>query len=320
MGLAASFTDTFRKVALTAQRAGVRAIRALGTLLSVPMLNAVTWLPAAVWALIEFRTDRKAFRAWSRFPPKWHPHCALFTFVQTIGFAHARLVYLWPDRLTQPRWLKRCRLQAKFDLKKLLESDRPIIFVSLHFGPFRSLPYWLRAHGIPTTTLVGKPVSKQSAWIDRLSPPLNVPVLTCVEDMRSIRKSIIGRRRLLFLSDVGRGKLVPVPFEDDQIFWMATGAIRLAASTGALLVPCLITGNKGLWNFIIHFGSAVPAEHLQEKPDLPAAANHLFQEMLPVLRQHPEQCRHRLLHCITSSSIVTQPDTGLIGTPEPSPI
>lgn len=297
-------------------RKSVRAIRFLEGVLPTPVFSLVTWPAAAVWAVLEFRTDRQALAAWSRFPPQWRPRRLIYLFRQTIGFAHARLIYLWPDRLTQPRWLNRCPLAADYDLQKLLKGDRPIIFASLHFGSFRTLPYWLRAHGIPSTTLVGSPVSPQSAWIDRHSAPADVPVLMWVNEMREIRRSLRGDRRLLILMDVGRGKLVPVPFED-QIFWMATGAVRMAASAGALLVPCLIVEKKGMWNFVIHFGSPVPDEYLQGTPNLQAAASHLFHEMLPVLEKYPAQCRHRLLNCITSAATKTPPETGAMPYPEP---
>ena len=297
-------------------RKSVRAIRMLESLLPAPVFSLVVWPAAAIWAIMEFKTDRMALAAWSRFPPQWRPNRLIYLFRQTIGFAHARLIYLWPDRLTQPRWLDRCRLEASYDLPKLLKEDRPIIFVSLHFGPFRSLPYWLRAHGIPSTTLVGSPISPQSAWIDRHSAPADIPVLMWINEMREIRRSLSGDRRLLILMDVGRGKLVPVPVEN-QTFWMATGAIRMAASAGALVVPCLIVEKKGMWNFVIHFGSPVPDEYLQGTPNMQAAANHIFHEMLPVLRKYPAQCRHRMLNCITPTSADHPSEESVIEQPEP---
>lgn len=314
------FTATFKNFAQNPTRfvlrKSVRLIRFLERVMPISVFSLITWPAAALWAVLEFKTGRRALGSWSRFPPQWRPRRIVYIFSQTIGFAHARLIYLWPDRLTRPRWLDRCRLEADYDLQNLLTGDRPIVFVSLHFGPFRTLPYWLRAHGIPSTTLVGSPVSPQSAWIDRHSAPADVPVLMWINEMRAIRRSLDGARRLLILMDVGRGKLVPVPFEN-HFFWMATGAIRLAASAGALLVPCLIVEKKGIWNFVVHFGSPVPDEHLQGTPNLEAAASHIFHEMLPVVEKFPAQCRHRMLNCVTSSATEMPPETNVIPHPEP---
>ncbi|MEO6871340.1 MAG: hypothetical protein ABI233_03865 [Chthoniobacterales bacterium] len=318
MAFASTFKNFTRNPTRFVLRKSVRFIRLLESLLPPPVFSLIVWPAAAVWAALEFGKDRKALTAWSRFPPQWRPRRFIYIFRQTIGFAHARLTYLWPDRLTQPRWLERCRLEANYDLQKLLRADRPIIFVSLHFGSFRTLPYWLRAHGIPVTTLVGRPVSPQSAWIDRHSAPADVPVLMWVNEMREIRRSLTGDRRLLILVDVGRGKLVPVPF-DNQTFWMATGAVRMAASAGALLVPCLNVEIKGMWSFVIHFGAPVPDEYLQGTPNLQAAASHIFHEMLPVLEKYPAQCRYRMLNCITSSATEAPPQTAVLPYPEPEP-
>ena len=297
--LASPFLRTFTQ---WLERKSVHSVRALERCLPVPILSMVLWPAAVLWTLIEFKTHLKAVASWSRFPPQWKPNRFIYTFRQTLGFSHSRLVYLWPDRLPDPRWRARCALRADYDLEKLLSAERPIIFASLHFGPFRSLPYLLRAHGIPATTLIGSPVSARSAWIDRHSPPADVPVLASVNDIREIRRSLVGKRRLLILMDVARGRLVPIPFED-QVFRMATGALRLAASTGALLVPCLLVEKKVSWDFSIHFGSPVPDELLGQTADLEPAANHLFHQFLPVLEAYPAHCRHRLLNSITPASV-----------------
>lgn len=243
--------------------------------------------------------------AWSRMPKTWRPKPLAFFFRQTIGFAHARLVYLWPDQLGKSHWLKRCQLKLDSNLEKRLQSERPIVFASFHFGPFRTLPYWLRAHGIAVTTLVGTPISRESAMIDALSPPPEVPVLAWVNDMKEIRKSVGPGRRLLILIDVDHAKQTPVTMAN-EVFRLTTGAVRLAAATGADLIPCVIV-EKDVWNFVIHFGSPVPQAFLGKSPDVPAATSHLLGELLPVMLCHPVQCRHRFLSSITPAG-QTNPD------------
>jgi lauroyl/myristoyl acyltransferase len=97
--------------------------------------------------------------------------------------------------------------------------------------------------------------------------------------------------------DVDRGKQVYVPFEN-SLFRMATGAIRLAAVSGAELVPCLIRETAS-WKFVIHFGDPVPQSYLGSSPDLKGAAAHLLKEFFKVIPNYPEQCNHRLLSAIS---------------------
>ncbi|MEO5753843.1 MAG: hypothetical protein ABIR38_03970 [Chthoniobacterales bacterium] len=221
---------------------------------------------------------------------------------QTLGLYHARLVYLWPDRLTDARWLKRCRLHADFDLPALRITERPIIFVSLHFGPFETLVYWLRAHGIPVTVLVGRPAPNQRLKQHQysLSPPAGVPLAVSVNEMRRMRELLQPGRRLLVLLDVARGRQLKVPF-DGHSFQLATGAFRLAASTGAEVIPCLITENNG-WQFDIHLGSPIPRRDLGQKPDFERAGAHFLQEALSVIQCFSSQCGQRLLSCISPRS------------------
>ena len=275
------------------KRLGLSLLRLAERVLPRTLLSLLMWPAALAWAVIEAKTDRKALASWSRFPVRCRPNRLRFFFLQTIGFAHSRLVYLWPHRLTEPSWLQRCAVQASPEVEALLRSDRPIIFASLHFGPFRALPYWLRAHGVTTTALVGRPVSAESALLDRLSAPADVPVLAAVDDMRLLRRSMVAGRRLLILMDVDRGKQVAVR-AGDEVFHLATGAIRLAAATGAALVPCVIV-REGAWKFSIQLGAPVPSSLLGKTPDVKRAATRILEELLPVIRRFPGQCRHRLL-------------------------
>ncbi len=277
--------------------AGFRLVRLAERMLPVRVLSLVLWPAAALWALIEAKKHRNAMAAWSQFPPAWQPRRGLFFLRQTLGFSHAQFVFLWPDQLPRARWIKRCRLQGNFDLEEFRTPQRPIVFISMHFGPFELLGYWLRAHGIPVTTLVGRPISANFARLLALSAPVHVPGAVTLTDMRRLRDAVGRKGRVLIFGDVDRGKQIQVPFEGHS-FRMATGPIRLAAVTGAELIPCLIVETVP-WEFVIHFGSPVPQRYLGRTLDAKAAARHLLEEGLPVLNRYPSQSRHRFLSCIT---------------------
>ena len=282
--------------------AGFYLLRLAESVFPHSVLSLLLWVPAAAWGLTELGR-RKLGTSWRRFPEAWRPGPARFFLRQSLGLYHARLVYTWPDRLRTPRWLSRCRLEGVRDLTELWGEDKGVILASLHLGPFETLPYWLRAHGIVATTLLGRPARQKrlKRRLYGLSAPADVPVFLPVNQMPRIRRFLGSGRRLLVMVDVNRGKQIRVPF-DDYLFRMATGAIRLAALSGAALIPCLIV-ETGLWHFTLHFGTPVPGRYLGGSPNLTAAAAHLLAEFLKVIPHYPSQCGHRLLSAISPAPV-----------------
>jgi lauroyl/myristoyl acyltransferase len=279
-------------------------VRLCERLLPTSVLSLLLWPPAAVWDLVQVR-HRKPSTCWRRFPESWRPERWRFILRQSLGLYHSQLFYMWPDRLRTRRWLSRCRLEGGSDLIGSREGDRGVVLVSLHFGPFEVMPYWLRAHGIVTTSVrAPAPDSLKSltSYQYALSPPADVPVFISTEELTPmprfshVRKILGPGRRLLVMVDPDRGLTVNVPFED-RLFRMATGAIQLAAMTGAELIPCLITESAS-WKFAIHFGTPVPQDYLGNSPDMQAIGTHLLREFSKVVTRYPEQCKMRLLRAM----------------------
>ena len=209
---------------------------------------------------------------------------------------------MWPDRLCARRWLSRCRLEGESNLNGLREGNRGVVLASLHFGPFEIMPYWLRAYGIITTSVRTRPpdsLKGLTSYQYSLSPPADVPVFLYAEDLTPLprfshlRKILGPGRRLLVMVDPVRGLQVDVPFFEDRMFRMSTGAIRLATMADADLVPCLIA-ETSTWKFAIHFGTPVPRHYLGRSPDMQAIGAHLLKEFSKVVSRYPEQCKMRL--------------------------
>ena len=281
---------------------GFCLLRSSERLVPTTVLSILLRPPAAVFDLMRVR-QRKLVPCWRRFPKSWRPKPGRFFLHQGLGLCHARLLYTWPDRLCTPRWLNRCRLEGGRDFT----GDKGVVLASLHFGPFETLPYWLRAHGIVTTMIRGAapPASLQSLayYQYRLSEPAEIPIFILASELAPVPRfarvsSLLGPgRRLLVTVDADRGLQMKLPLEN-RTFRMATGAIRLAAMAGADLVPCLIT-ETGWWKFALHFGAPVPGEYLGDSPNLKAAGTHLLTEFSKVISRYPEQCRLRLLAAIS---------------------
>lgn len=192
-------------------------------------------------------------------------------------------------------------------LEQLRANNRRIVFVSLHFGPFDTLVYWLRAHGFPVTALVGRPAPRQALKQRQyaLSPPSHLPVVLPVTEPGRLREAINRVQHLLVMMDVERGRQIEIRL-DQLVYRLATGPMRIATMADAALVPCLTTVTPG-WNFTIHLGRPVPVE---SDACLEAIARHLLDEFLPIVRQNPAQCGQRLLSCIRVAGRV--PETSLV--------
>ncbi|CAN5477550.1 hypothetical protein BH20VER3_BH20VER3_08460 [soil metagenome] len=266
------------------------------------ILYLVLWPVASVWGLSQIHKSRSAAASWRRLSAvEAAPSPGRVWFWQALASHHARSVYLFPDRLPEKSWLRHCRLNGACDPFALRQAGRRIVFASLHFGPFETLPYWLRAHGLPVTTLVGREaprrILKQRQYA--LSPPPDLPVVLPVTEKGGVRRAVDHLQDLLVMMDVNRGRQIEIP-SDRLIFRLARGVIRIAAMTGAELIPCLVTAEPG-WQFTIHFGAPVPQRCLGSAPDLQEAVSHLLNEFLPVARQYPAQYGHRLLSCIRAA-------------------
>jgi lauroyl/myristoyl acyltransferase len=212
---------------------------------------------------------------------------------------------MWPDRLTSPRWLNRCRFEGDRRLLETSQDDRGIVLVSVHFGPFELLPYWLRAYGIQATSVRADPPGALKSLTNyqySLSPPAEIPVfifaseLTPFPRFSNIRKILGPGRRLLVMVDPNRGLMADIPFED-RLFHMATGAIHLAQMAGAKLIPCMITEDS-TWKFTIHVGTPVPQEWIGRSPNVQAIGTHLLQEFSKVVTRFPTQCKMRCLRAM----------------------
>lgn len=286
-------------------------LRLCERLLPKSILSLLLWPPAAIFDLVQL-PKRRLISCWRRFPRCWRPSAWRFFLRQSLGLYHSQLLYTWPDRLGSESWLSRCRLEGAGKLIELHKGNRPIVLASLHFGPSELLPYWLRAHGIITTTVRAAPPDSLKSLTDyqhSLSPPADVPVFVFVENLIPLPRfsrvsNILGPGRcLLVLVDPARGRQIDVPFED-RLFRMPTGAIRLAQLADAELVPCLIT-EDATWKFTIHFGTPTPRHYLNNSPDMEAIAIHLLNEFSKVVTRYPDQCKMRMLTAMSPLAATT---------------
>jgi len=203
----------------------------------------------------------------------------------------------FPEQLGTPKWRDRLQLIGVEHLESARHRKRPVILAFWHSGPYFLMRFWLRAAGIPASTLVEGESQNRSVMKrlkDGVSPFPEIPIAFHREDeLRETIQFIATGNPLLIAIDVLTGKQMEVPVDDQCQFGMANGAIRMAMRYGAELIPCSIV-ETDTWRFQIRLGPPVP-EPVLASGDAVAIGKHLLDAMLPTLREYPEQCTERLL-------------------------
>src|SRR4029079_6753941 len=86
-------------------------VRFCERLLPTSALSVLLWPLAAAWDLIRVH-ERRPWEHVRRFPRSWPAKRWRFVLKQCFGLYHSQLFYMWPDRLAEPRWMKRCRFEG----------------------------------------------------------------------------------------------------------------------------------------------------------------------------------------------------------------
>jgi len=214
------------------------------------------------------------------------------------GYLNEILEY-FPERLAEPKWAKRCRINGLDYLQQARQSRRPVVLAFCHFGPFFLLRTWLRAAGFPVAALVGGKRASRARLRrqkDRVSLLSEIPMAFHLDQLRAADEFLDAGQVLMVAVDTVIGRQTSVPAGEGWTFQMATGAMRLAMRHGAELMPGIII-DEGRWRFRIELGRPVPAEYLAAEDNLVAAGKHLLDEWLPCFQNHPELCLNQLIQC-----------------------
>jgi lauroyl/myristoyl acyltransferase len=224
------------------------------------------------------------------------------------------ILNFFPERLAGEKWKGYCRIEGLEHLEAPRREGRSAILVLCHFGPFMLARCLLRSCGIPVAALLGKSTGRRGPLEraqDRLTLFPEVPLRFYGDQLRGADEFLATAGNLLVMPiDGPTGKQMDVPFCEGWTFRMATGAIRLAIRNNADLIPLCIV-DEGEWRFSIKMGEPVPREFLSGKEDWVRAGKHLLDEMLPVFRAHPEQCRPDMTHCLRKDNVTALPAESL---------
>jgi len=197
----------------------------------------------------------------------------------------------FPERLAEPKWMSRCRIEGLDRMLQARHNDRPIVLAFFHSRAYRMSRFWLRAAGIPVANLIAGKAESRAKWdrlTDGFSPFPEIPTAFYVDQLRPATKFLAAGNPLLVALDTGAGNQMNVNIGEGWTFQMSTGVMRLANRHQAELIPCVII-DEGRWQFQIKLGRPVPAEYLASETAWIHAGKHLLDEMLPHFRNHPDQ-------------------------------
>ena len=277
--------------------------RALERRLSVRNLYRILKLPAFLWATIKMCG-------------KENHQTPLPQFLQVNGSAQLKrqrhaTIFLsnvldyFPDQLPTPKWKGCCRIHGLERVQTALQNGRPVILALVHFGPYWLMRAWLRSVGIPFAPLVGGRIKSRPRYRRQLDKYIPMPEVSPVFYLDQLRKTsaflAAGNVLGVTIDNAQADKTMSVPFCEGWTFQMATGAVRLAIRQQAELIPCIIA-DEGDWQFRLELGRPVPKEFLAQEKDWPRAGKHLLEEMMPLLRAHPEQCQREFIGCLQKNS------------------
>jgi lauroyl/myristoyl acyltransferase len=209
----------------------------------------------------------------------------------------------FPDQLGEEKWAQNCRVEGLERLQSAFRNKRPTVLACCHFGAFELSRFWLRAKGIPATALRGGKAESRRLLMrlkDRFSPFPEVPIALYGDQMRAIDEFVAAGNLLLVAIDSPVQKQIDVPFCEGWTFQMAAGAVRLAARHSADLIPLSVV-DEGHWKFTIKLGEPVPRELFLPNNGWRPAAKYLIDQMIPIFRAWPEQCRPDLIRCLKLS-------------------
>ena len=197
------------------------------------------------------------------------------------------LATLWVDRLRFPEWSHLCRIEGSEAARELLGGGkRPVVLLTIHFGPGQFIFHSLRARGIPVAALAvgdNQPYrGRIAALADRANGLEGVPRLFTPETLREAAEFLQANGVLLVWATGGYGKSIEAQI-DGVGLPLGVGPFRLATIVGAAVIPCIAVAGPGGRASIL-LGDPLPTEEVTDRKRHHAACGRLLRFYLPTVR------------------------------------
>jgi hypothetical protein len=201
------------------------------------------------------------------------------------------LLFLFTDRLVEPRWQERCAVVGAENLLKAQAGGRAVVLAFFHYGPFYLLRLWLRATGFPVAAFMGghsKGRTRLRRYVDRLTPFREVPLVFYPNELRAAHDFLAAGNILCIAVDARADKTVSVPFLPGYDFEMPAGAMRFAIQHQAALLLVRLDP-VGPWRYRLHLSAPFEVGDCQTPMAWQAAGEFLLAQMRSEFLAHPER-------------------------------
>jgi lauroyl/myristoyl acyltransferase len=233
----------------------------------------------------------------------------------------ARFFRVWPDRLREPRWIKRCRFVCKDRVDAALESGRPIVLATVHFANITEIYHWLRADGKAVAFLQQTGLTWDTSYrdyVETLADVANglegVPRRFGPEQSWDARDFLTGGNRIIGVAVDQRHPRAILARGPHFNLRCMPGGLQLAAVSNAVVIPCIIRATWGMRSEI-YFGEPVPDELLTSRRQHTLAMEHILRELSPWIIANPEQCAPHLVAAIELDRPAVAPDHPMSAAP-----
>ena len=279
--------------------------RAAERLLPIPLLLPAVW-PAAMLMGRRHVLRGASLRQLRRLPAALAPRTAGWRWLWRVAAGRSavyttRLLSFWPDRLREARWSRRCELLGLAPLEAALAAGRPVILATLHYGDLTMLYHWLRSRGLAAAFLAAPRRKEEPAFrrsldglADRANGQEGVPRLIYLDRLWDAQEFLGRPGRVLAMAVDGNTERDVAVSGPGYVLRLSPGALRLAAITGAAVIPCLIS-SPGCLRSTIRFGQPVADADVTDRDRHAAACEHIARQLLPWIAAKPEECGLPLL-------------------------
>lgn len=286
-----------------------RIVRPITRPLPPGIFRGLAWPGVAAYALLELMRLGTPVAEYDRLPDALRPPRSLLPWWLRIWrdrarVAMARLVGFWPEWFSTSRRGGIFRLEGPEDSLRLLgDRSRPLVLVSLHFGPTKLLYQGLRSLGLPVAALTWEEESRMPPHIreilricDRQAGLEAVPHFFAPGHSYEVVEFLRENRALLVLMSGGGGRHLEVS-DGGMTLSLSAGALKLASLVEAGVVPCLIRMGPG-GRMILTLGPPLPGADVCNPRRHRAACEQLLRFARPILRASPGQIDSWLLKCL----------------------
>ena len=203
-------------------------------------------------------------------------------------------------QIRKSKWQGRIEYHGLDKLLNCVNSGRPVLLASLHYGSPRDASIIIRSQGVRLSSLAYSPLTplEQKSWNTRVElwGLQSVPYIFLPTDMWEIRDFLCepSNALLMLIETMNTQRHVTVPFLGGQIR-AGKGIIKFAEMTDAVVIPVACT-STGFLRWRLFFGNGMVYDGDVCEPS--TFLQQTIQQLEPEILAHPAQINPELIRSL----------------------